>query len=204
MRFVPLDGMSRLVVELAGERVELELNVVARHQATNALAALAAYRALGLPLALVATGARDVELARWRGEELPLPGGGTLINDAYNANPLAMRAALAHLVERAGERRAVAVLGEMAELGPEAPRYHREVGELAGALGVQALVAIGPLARHYLEAAGAVPVRRWAATVEEGISELRAVLADGDCVLVKGSRAAGLEAVAEALAPVAA
>jgi len=82
----------------------------------RAAAALAALDALGL-----ARPARvDVELSRWRGEEVPLPGGGLLINDAYNANPMSMRAALEHLAARGGKRRRVAVLGTMAELGPDA------------------------------------------------------------------------------------
>ena len=167
----------------------------------NALAALGAYRALGLPLAEAGRGAADVKLSRWRGEEVPLPGGGLLINDAYNANPLSMVAALEHLAERAGERRRVAVLGDMAELGPGAPGYHREVGEAAAGAGVEALVAVGPLARGYLE--GGVPVTRWAETVRGGPgSALREILEPGDCVLLKGSRSVGLEAIADALAVV--
>ena len=96
----------------------------ARHQAQNAAAALAALDALGLPR----PSAVDVDFARWRGDEDELPGGGLLINDAYNANPVSMRAALAYLVERAGSRRRVAILGEMAELGPGAPEFHRQIG----------------------------------------------------------------------------
>ena len=199
-RFERRDGGSEVGATVHGERVVLELRLAARHQAENAVTALAAYDALGLPLDGAYVGAADVRISRWRGEELPLPGGGVLVNDSYNANPLAMEAALTDLAERAAGRRVVAVLGEMAELGEEAPRYHREVGEVASRVGVGALVGIGPLAREYLEGARGVPVRRWARTVDEGIHELRAVLADGDCVLVKGSRAVGLEAVAEALA----
>jgi UDP-N-acetylmuramoyl-tripeptide--D-alanyl-D-alanine ligase len=105
-----------------------------------------------------------------------------------------MRAALHHLALRAGERRRVAVLGDMAELGPEGPAYHREIGRLAGELGVTVL-AVGPLARDYLtEAEGA-----WAASVEEALPLLAGLVRPGDCVLVKGSRAVGLDAAAEAL-----
>jgi UDP-N-acetylmuramoyl-tripeptide--D-alanyl-D-alanine ligase len=133
---------------------------------------------------------------------VPLPGGGLLINDAYNANPLSMRAALEHLVDRAEGRRTLAVLGDMAELGPVGPAYHRELGALAAELGVDALVAIGPLARGYVDAAVGVPATRWAATPEEGLTEVEAIRRPGDCVLVKGSRAMALESVAEALAAV--
>ena len=202
--FTPAGDGCRVEVDADGERVELDFPFASRHNAQNALAALAAYRALGLPLADAQRGAREVRLSRWRGEEVPLPGGGVLINDAYNANPLSMVAALEHLVERAASRRRVAVLGDMAELGEGAAAYHREVGAAASRLGVQVLVAVGPLARNYLGGARGVPLTRWAPTLEDGLAALRDVLRPGDCVLVKGSRAMGLEAIADALAVVAA
>jgi UDP-N-acetylmuramoyl-tripeptide--D-alanyl-D-alanine ligase len=90
----------------------------------------------------------------------------------------------------------------MAELGSSAPSYHREVGATAAALGVDALLAIGPLARGYAEGAADVPLVRWAPTLEEGLVILPEVVRPGDCVLVKGSRAMGLEAVADVLAAV--
>jgi UDP-N-acetylmuramoyl-tripeptide--D-alanyl-D-alanine ligase len=200
--FEATDEGSRVEVDVDRERVVLDFPFTARHQAENALAALAAYRALGLPLDGVGTGASDVALSPWRGEEIPLPGDGLLINDAYNANPVSMRAALAHLAERAGARRRVAVLGDMAELGPDTPAYHREVGRIAAAKGVDALIAVGSLARGYLEGASGVPLLRHAASPEEGLAELGALLEPGDCVLVKGSRALGLELVAEGLSTV--
>ena len=189
----------RLVADVCGERVELEVRFTAAHQAANTLPALAAYRALGLPLDRAAAGAAQVEFSRLRGEEIELPGGGTLINDCWNASPVSMKAALAHLVARAGGRRTVAVLGDMAELGPGAEAYHLEVGRSAADAGVDVLVAIGPLARGYVEGAGD---GAWAETVEEGIRELESLLQSGDCVLVKASRAMGMEAVAEALTAV--
>jgi UDP-N-acetylmuramoyl-tripeptide--D-alanyl-D-alanine ligase len=188
-----------LVADVAGERVELEVPFTARHQAENTLAALAAYRALGLPFARAAEGAREIAFSRWRGEETALPGGGLLVNDAYNANPVSMAAALRHLRERAEGRRLVAVLGDMAELGSGAPAFHRAVGALAADAGVHVLVAIGPLAHEYTRGGAAIPVVRWASTVEEGIAEVEALLEPGDAVLVKASRALGLEAVADAL-----
>jgi UDP-N-acetylmuramoyl-tripeptide--D-alanyl-D-alanine ligase len=95
----------------------VSFNFVAEHQAQNAAAALARSDALGLPR----PNAVDVDFSRWRGEERELPGGGLLINDAYNANPVSMRAALGYLAARAGDRRRVAILGDMAELGRTAP-----------------------------------------------------------------------------------
>ena len=191
---------TRLEVEFASERIALDFDFTGLHHVENALVALAAYRALGLPLAEVGRGAREIVFSRWRGEELPLPGDGVLINDAYNANPISMRAALTLLGTRAGSRRRVAILGDMAELGPDGPAYHLEIGAAAAELGVQALVAIGPLARAYVDGAAGVERTVWVATVEEGLEAAARIVQPGDCVLVKGSRAMGLEAVAEALA----
>jgi UDP-N-acetylmuramoyl-tripeptide--D-alanyl-D-alanine ligase len=176
----------------------VSFNFTASHQAANAAAALAALDAVGLrrPERV------DVDLSRWRGEELPLPGDGLLINDAYNANPVSMRAALAYLAERAGPRRRVAILGDMAELGLGAPAFHREIGEVAAGNGVEALVAVGELARGYVDGASGIPVTRWCPDVNAGIAAAEQVVQPGDCVLVKASRALGLEVVAEALAAV--
>jgi UDP-N-acetylmuramoyl-tripeptide--D-alanyl-D-alanine ligase len=173
----------------------VSFNFTARHQVHNAAAALAAVDALGLPR----PASVDVDFSRWRGDEDELAGGGLLINDAYNANPVSMRAALAYLAERAGDRRRVAILGDMAELGRTAPAYHREVGEAAAELGVDELLAVGELARGYLE--GGVP-GRWVANVHEAVRALDDVVRPGDAVLIKASRAVGLEAVAAALSRV--
>jgi UDP-N-acetylmuramoyl-tripeptide--D-alanyl-D-alanine ligase len=193
--FEVIDGRSRVRFDLRGKGLELELNFTARHHAVNALAALLAYEALGLPLEHAQEGADKIEFSAWRGEEVELPGDGLLINDSWNANPVSMEAALRHLAERAGKRRRVAVLGDMAELGPDGPAYHREIGRLAAELGVTVL-AVGTLARGYLEDAGGA----WAASADEALPLVDEVVRPGDCVLVKGSRAVGLEAVADALA----
>ena len=170
----------------------VSFNFTAAHQVQNAAAALAVLDALGLPRPEKV----DVDFSRWRGDEGELPGGGLLINDAYNANPVSMRAALAYLVQRAEGRRRVAILGDMAELGRTAAEYHREVGAAAAELGVDEVLAVGDLARGYLEAG----VRgRWVANVHEALAALDQVVQPGDAVLVKASRAIGLEAVAEAL-----
>jgi UDP-N-acetylmuramoyl-tripeptide--D-alanyl-D-alanine ligase len=170
----------------------VSFNFTAQHQVQNAATALAALTALGLPR----PDSVDVDFARWRGEEQELPGGGVLINDAYNANPVSMRAALAYLAERAGDRRRVAILGDMAELGRTGPDYHREVGAAASELGVDELLAVGELARGYLE--DGVP-GRWVANVHDALRQVDELVRPGDAVLVKGSRAVGLEAVAAAL-----
>jgi UDP-N-acetylmuramoyl-tripeptide--D-alanyl-D-alanine ligase len=137
-----------------------------------------------------------VPFSRWRCEESQLPGGGLLINDAYNANPASMRAALEHLVERARGGRTVAVLGEMAELGEGAPGFHDDIGAFARALGVDVIVGVGELSRRY-------GPDDWAPDAAGAIDLVRATVVAGDTVLVKASRAVGLEVVAEALAGVA-
>jgi UDP-N-acetylmuramoyl-tripeptide--D-alanyl-D-alanine ligase len=176
----------------------VSFNFTAKHHAANAAVALAALDALGLPRPQRI----DVEFSRWRGEDVPLAGGGLLINDAYNANPDSMKAALKHLAATAGDRRRVAVLGDMAELGPGAPGFHEEIGAEAARQGVAALVAVGELAHGYLDGASGVPVTRWAPDAAGAVTAVEEVVQPGDCVLVKASRSVGLERVAEALAAV--
>jgi UDP-N-acetylmuramoyl-tripeptide--D-alanyl-D-alanine ligase len=191
------DGQSNVRYDIRGTKLGLRFNFTARHQADNAAAALLAYEALGLPLERAQEGADRISFSRWRGEETPLPGEGLLINDAYNANPVSMEAALRHLTARAGGRRRVAVLGDMAELGPDAATYHRHIGEVA-AENADVVVAVGELARSYLR--GGTAEEQHAATVDDAIGLVDAVVRPGDVVLVKASRSAGLERVAEALA----
>jgi len=170
----------------------VEVSFTARHLAVNALCALAAARALGLELPQ----RLDVEFSDMRNQELELPGGGLLINDAWNANPVSMRAALEHLRDRAAGRRTVAVLGDMAELGAYSEEGHLEVARAAAEVGVDVLVAVGPQARAY--------GGRWAARLDEAIAVVLEEVRPGDCVLVKGARSMGLEGIAAALTNVAA
>jgi UDP-N-acetylmuramoyl-tripeptide--D-alanyl-D-alanine ligase len=167
----------------------VEFTFNARHQARNAAAALAVCEALGVPFP---TAPVEVAFSRWRSEERELPGGGLLINDSWNANPVAMEAALEHLRDRADGRRTVAILGEMAELGPDAPRFHEEVGRAAENLDV--VIGVGELAKGYGPDA-------WAADAAEAVALARELVQPGDAVLVKGSRSVGLEVVAQELAP---
>ena len=181
------DGTTRFTVGDAV--VELVLPFTQRHLLTNTLAALHAYDALGLPLAAAAEGVAGIELSPWRGEELPLSGGGFVVNDAYNANPDSMRAALEHLAERAGDRRKLAILGEMAELGASSASYHRGIGELAAALEID-VVGVGEASRAYEPIA-------WAEDAARVLDVAAPLIGPGDAVLVKASRAVGLEGIAE-------
>ncbi len=164
---------------------------VERHNLRNALAAIAAGVALGAELAEMADRAADIGFSRFRGERIELGDGIVLVNDCYNANPVSMRAALDHLATL-GAARTVAVLGEMGELGPGAAGFHREVGAHARAAGVDLLLGVGLPARDY-------DPDELVADPAEAAELLAARLQPGDAVLVKGSRSAGLEAVATEL-----
>jgi UDP-N-acetylmuramoyl-tripeptide--D-alanyl-D-alanine ligase len=165
------------------------------HMRGNALAALAAARAVGVE----PSGEVDVALSNLRGQRIELPGDIVVVNDCYNANPMSMRAALDDLAASARGRR-VAVLGDMLELGSDEVRFHEEAGAVARMAGVDVLVTVGGLARHMAGAfngTGGHVVNandaRAAADIVPGLLE------PGDTVLVKGSRGVGLEVVAQAL-----
>jgi UDP-N-acetylmuramoyl-tripeptide--D-alanyl-D-alanine ligase len=161
------------------------------HNLTNALAAIAAGVALGASPEEMADRAASIGFSRFRGERLELGEGIVLINDCYNANPVSMRAALNHLASIEGARR-IAVLGEMAELGPDAAAYHREIGAHARSESIDFLIGVGEPAREY-------DPDELVGDPAEAAELLAAQLEPGDTVLVKGSRSAGLEAVAETL-----
>jgi UDP-N-acetylmuramoyl-tripeptide--D-alanyl-D-alanine ligase len=161
------------------------------HNLTNALAAIAAGVALGIEPREMADGAASIGFSRFRGERLELSDGIVLVNDCYNANPVSMRAALDHLATL-GATRTLAVLGEMGELGADTPAYHREVGEHARAHGVDVVVGVGEFARDY-------DPDELLADPGEAAEWLATQLEPGDAVLIKGSRSAGLETVAELL-----
>jgi UDP-N-acetylmuramoyl-tripeptide--D-alanyl-D-alanine ligase len=163
------------------------------HMATNALAAAAAARAAGVEPA----GDVDVALSAMRGQRERLAGDVVVVDDCYNANPMSMRAALDDLAATAPARK-VAVLGDMLELGPDAKRFHSELGVHARDVGVDLLVTVGPLAAYLgagsnLGGVQAVPDAATAAAL------LPTLVEDGDTVLVKASRGVGLEVVSQAL-----
>ncbi len=185
------DGVTEALIETPAGAQMFHFPFTERHNLTNALAAVAAGVALGAPLAEMADRAANIGFSRFRGERLELGDGIVLVNDCYNANPVSMRAALDHLASL-GADRGIAVLGEMAELGTGAAGYHREIGGHARAEGVDFLVGVGEAARDY-------DPDELVATPEDAAELLASRLAPGDAILVKGSRSAGLEAVAETL-----
>jgi len=169
----------------------LEVPFASAHMRRNALAALAAARAVGVE----PDGLLDVALSSFRGQRIELAGGIVVVNDCYNANPMSMRAALDDLAASASGRR-VAVLGDMLELGPDEDRFHAEVGAHARDARVDLLVAVGPRAAHFADGYGEVIALPDAAAAAEAVPKL---LAPGDTVLLKASRGVGLEVVARAL-----
>jgi len=165
------------------------------HMRANALAALAAARAIGVE----PTGRLEVALSELRGQRVDVGRGIVVIDDCYNANPMSMRAALDDLAasEVDPPARRVAVLGDMLELGPGERRFHEEIGAHARVVGVDLLVTVGPLAEAMGPAFGGEV--RAVATAADAVALLPGLLQDGDTVLVKGSRGVGLEVVAQGL-----
>jgi UDP-N-acetylmuramoyl-tripeptide--D-alanyl-D-alanine ligase len=185
------DGVTDALIEASGGRQFFHFPFTEAHNLENALAAVAVGVALDAPLAEMADRVANIGFSRFRGERLEIGDGIVLVNDCYNANPVSMRAALSHLAS-IGDGRRIAVLGEMAELGPDAAGYHREIGDWARAAEISLLIGVGELARDY-------GPDELVGTPEEAAELLAAQLEPGDTVLVKGSRSAGLEGVAEAL-----
>jgi UDP-N-acetylmuramoyl-tripeptide--D-alanyl-D-alanine ligase len=175
-------------IQSRARRVELDLPYSEAHNLTNTLAAVGAAGALGVH----PSGPVEVAFSSLRGHIVDLPGGVTVVNDCYNANPMSMRAALEHLAASPAERR-LAVLGTMAELGEGSERYHRAIGEQMARLGIDVLITVGDGALSYADGFGGEI--HSVATPEEAADVLEEAAAPGDRVLIKGSRSVGLERV---------
>jgi UDP-N-acetylmuramoyl-tripeptide--D-alanyl-D-alanine ligase len=183
----------------------VRLGLFGEHHVSNALAVAAVARELGLDVAASAEAlGRARPASRWRMEVTDRPDGVRVVNDAYNANPDSVRAALKALVGMGSGRRTWAVLGEMLELGPESLTAHDEIGRLAVRLNVSRLVAVGPGARAIHT--GAVHEGSWGEEsvhvpdVEAAYALLSDELRPGDVVLLKSSRDAGLRHLGDRLA----
>jgi UDP-N-acetylmuramoyl-tripeptide--D-alanyl-D-alanine ligase len=206
-RGVELDDLGRPTFEIGydGTWLPVTLTQTGRHQVVNAAAAAALAVAAGVPFAAtVATLGTAVPASRWRMEVRERHDGLIVVNDAYNANPASMLAALDALagIGARSDRRTVAVLGEMLELGADADESHREVGRAAAAAGVDVVVVVGEEARGIAEGLGAA---EWNGTVvptagrDEALEWVRKNVAAEDVVLVKASRGVALEVVADEL-----
>jgi UDP-N-acetylmuramoyl-tripeptide--D-alanyl-D-alanine ligase len=208
---VTFDDRARpsFVLETAAGAAGVTLGLSGEHHVANALAVAAVALECGLSLDAVAaalSAARPV--SAWRMEVTDRSDGVVIVNDAYNANPESMAAALRALSEmgrQAGpSARTWAVLGPMAELGPAAPAAHEDIARLVATLGIDRLVVIGEAARpmvteRALEGWAAGERVNWWPDADAATQQLRAELRAGDIVLIKASRSAGLERVALAL-----
>jgi MurE/MurF fusion protein len=189
----PLGG--RLKLDVFGDAHELELQLVGKHAAIDACAALAAAHAAGSSIATALAGLARALPPSMRGEVIEL-GGRHVIVDCYNANPASMAAALQTLAERAHSLPKIAVLGDMLELGDHAPSAHKEIGELAKKLGIK-VIALGDHAATVVNAAGgdSMVVLTHEDAADAALSETE----HGGWVLLKGSRGMKLEGVLEAM-----
>ncbi len=184
-------GVLSALITAAGEAERFQFPFTETYNLTNALAALAGGIALGGDLRDMAVRAAGIGFSQFRGEQIKLAGGILLVNDCYNANPVSMRAALDQLATMGGAR-TVAVLGGMGELGPESADHHRAVGAYARDRSVDLVLGVGALAREY-------DPDELVADPDEAAEWLDSHLEEGDVVLVKGSRAVGMEGIAEGL-----
>ena len=197
------DGRASFVLTAGGERETVELGVPGEHMVSNALAAAAVGRWAGLTVAECAAALKGAAISRWRMETSATDAGVVVINDAYNANPESMAAALKAARRMAAGTRLAAVLGHMAELGPVSFEEHEKLGELVVRIGVERLVTVGEQARAIARAAireGQLP--KDVASYDgpaEAARDVGGWVRPGDVVLLKGSRVAALERVAEAL-----
>lgn len=208
-RDVSLDAFSRASFELVAhtstgtDTAPVTLQVVGRHNVGNALSAAAAAMAAGLSIADVAAGLSGaVTRSAWRMALMERTDGALVLNDAYNANPDSMAAALRATIDIVAAQRAanprakaVAVLGDMLELGEDSAKLHRELGKLAGELGVREVYAVGEFADDIVAGTASFATVARVTTREEAAAFLQ--LAAGDVLLVKGSRGVGLESVAD-------
>lgn len=196
---------TTFTVHAGGLALPVRLRILGEHHVMNALAALAVARELGLDLVAAIAAIESVPRAeRWRMEVLEPAQGVTVINDAYNASPDSTAAALKTLAQvTRGHGRSIAVLGEMAELGDYANEEHDRIGRLVVRLNVGQLIVVGHDARHIHNAAGLEG--SWdgesvlVATADEAYELLDGRLRDGDVVLVKSSKSAGLRFLGDRL-----
>lgn len=197
------DGLASFTLACAADRVPVTLAVPGEHMVSNALAATATGITFGVPLDACADALAHAAVSPWRMETFTTADGVRVVNDAYNANPESMSAALRAARWMAGEGHLIAVLGTMAELGPIASREHERIGELAARIRVDRLIAVGDEARQIVDAGLREGVEPGNVACyddpDQALEDVRRSARSGDLVLFKGSRVAGLERLAEAL-----
>jgi len=202
LRITQIDPTGGGIRFLVNERFAFSLPVPGRHNAMNCLAAIAVARRIGLEMDQIAADLQDFSLPAMR-LEIERIGGFVVLNDAYNANPASMSAAIETLGEVAGERRKVFLCGDMLELGAGSDEFHRQLGRQIAASGIDVLVGVGGKSRLTTRAAIAAGLARrnvrCHGRVDLAGGALKRVLEPGDAILVKGSRAIGMESLVEIL-----
>jgi UDP-N-acetylmuramoyl-tripeptide--D-alanyl-D-alanine ligase len=197
------DGCASFELACGDDRAHVHLVVPGEHMVLNALAAAAVGCTLGVSVADCAAGLAGATVSRWRMETFTTDDGVRVLNDAYNANPESMAAALRTARWMASDGRMIAVLGAMAELGDIAETEHERIGELAARLRIHRLVTIGDQAKAVAVAGLREGIEPDAVAsyddLDAALADVRAHARSGDLVLVKASRVVGLERLAEAL-----
>jgi UDP-N-acetylmuramoyl-tripeptide--D-alanyl-D-alanine ligase len=202
---VRLDPEGRATFELVyGDlRRTVTLAVAGEHMVANAIAAAAVGLTLGVDIDRCAGALAAATVSHWRMETFTSPAGFRVVNDAYNANPESMAAALKTARWMAGQGHLIAVLGGMAELGPIAQGEHERLGELAARIRVDRLITVGDAAKTIATAGireGVEPENVASyQDAQEALEDVKRSARPGDLVLFKASRAVGLETLAEAL-----
>lgn len=190
-------GAWRFKLHALGQSVPIQLNLIGQHNIANAAAAATAWIALDLPLAMAKAGLEACQAVKGRMKPIQLKSG-WLIDDSYNANPQAMKAAITFLAGRPHKR--ILVLGDMAELGADAQAIHTEIGNYAAHAGIDMLLATGPLMHHAVEKASQLGLTSYHFDTQKNlINELKKHLFDPHTILVKGSRSAQMDRVVDAL-----
>ncbi len=204
---IKMDEMGKASFTLrleGGGKAKVAVPLPGLHNVENALAAAAIGKIMGVDMNDIARGIADAEVTGWRMEMIKKPEEITIINDAYNANPVSMRSALMALGNISRRKRAIAVLGDMGELGPISEQAHLEVGKLAVDCGTDILITVGRRSRKTAQAARENGLPRGSVFATNGVDKaaeiLRAIIEPGDVVLIKGSRFLGLERLVDLVA----
>jgi UDP-N-acetylmuramoyl-tripeptide--D-alanyl-D-alanine ligase len=196
-----LDDQLRasIVAKTPWGTISTRLGLRGEHQATNALFAIAVAGWLGIAPDVITAGLAAATGARWRLELERRADGVAVLNDVYNANPASMAAALRALAALPATGRRIAVLGDMRELGDASHDAHASIGVLAGQLHVDVVIGVGEGGAEIAAAATAVPTTRVVVDAGEALAAVTEILSAGDVVLLKASRAVGLEVAVSGL-----
>jgi UDP-N-acetylmuramoyl-tripeptide--D-alanyl-D-alanine ligase len=190
-----IEGGSTFTMHMPESQFPVTLGLQGKHNVINACAAAAIARSLGITDQQIKRGLEAVRPFHGRLQPVRSAGGAMLLDDSYNANPVSVQAAAEFLATQKGTT--WLVLGDMAELGGDGALLHAHTGWVVRESGVDNLLATGPLSKNTVDAFG--ENGRWYECIEDLVDELRHIVAEGDVVLVKGSRSMGMERVVDAL-----